>query len=272
MKLMTLNSHSLSEPNEEEKRRALVSFLERERPDCVALQEVCQSRSAPPVPLPWEGEIVGEESIPLRSDNFLLKLWEAVRDEYFFCWLPVKIGYGTRDEGLGFLCRSPISEATEILLTPERGYEDWRRRMALFVRPKGWREVMVCLHTDWWEEGFLSEWEILRSACDSVGAVWLMGDFNVSAERLLRCGDPLRAAGYWDSYSLATERDRSDTVLPVADGWWGRERGDGLRIDQIRCRPKRSICRYRRVLDGRVDPVISDHYGVMIETQEERNG
>ena len=128
---------------------------------------------------------------------------------------------------------------------------------------------MVCLHTDWWEEGFLSEWEILRTACDGSDAVWLMGDFNVSAERLLRQGDPLRAAGYWDSYSLATERDRADTVLPVADGWWGRERGDGLRIDQIRCRPKRSILRYRRILDGREDPVISDHYGVMIEVGEE---
>ena len=268
MKLMTVNTHSLSEPCGEEKRNALSAFLRRERPDCVALQEVCQSRSAPEVEPPAAGRIVGAEGIPLRKDNFLLNLWESLRSEYEFCWLPVKIGYGVRDEGIGFLCRSSIAKAWNISLTPTREYGDWRRRMALFLQMEGWGDTMICLHTDWWEEGFLSEWELLRKACDPLPSVWLMGDFNVSAERLLLEGDPLREAGYSDSYSLAEERDLADTVLPIADGWWGRERADGLRIDQIRCRPKRPILRYRRVLDGREDPIISDHYGVMIETKE----
>lgn len=269
MKLMTLNTHSLSEPDGEAKQKILSDFLRRESPDCVALQEVCQSRSAPAVAPPSAGRIVGEEGIPLRKDNFLLTLWESLRPAYHFCWLPVKIGYGVRDEGIGFLCRFPIAKAWQIPLTPTRKYEDWRRRMALSVRMDGWRDTMVCLHTDWWEEGFLSEWELLRESCDPLPSVWLMGDFNVSAERLLKEGDPLREAGYLDAYSLSAERDLADTVLPVADGWWGRERGDGLRIDQIRCRPRRPILRYRRVLDGREDRMISDHCGVMIETKEE---
>ena len=141
--------------------------------------------------------------------------------------------------------------------------------MALSVRRKDSDEEMICLHTDWWEEGFLEEWKLLKAACGR-GAVWLLGDFNVSAERLLREGDPLRAAGFWDAYALARERDVGDTVLPQADGWWGRERIDGLRIDQIRCRPQVSVKRYRRVLDGREDPIVSDHFGVMIETEEEK--
>ncbi len=268
MKLMTLNTHSLAEGNGEAQIAALANFLRRERPDGVALQEVCQSRSAPETDLPHGGTVL-ERGIPLRRDNFLLRLHGELSDLYSFCWLPVKIGYGVRDEGLGFLCGNPVVLAEEIELTPCRSYEDWRRRSALRVRMEGRSDTLICLHTDWWEEGFLSEWERICAACGEREPLWLMGDFNVSTERLLREGDPLRAAGFWDSYSLARERDLGDTVLPQADGWWGRERRDGLRIDQIRCRPRTPILRYRRVLDGREDPMVSDHFGVMIETEEE---
>ena len=266
MKLMTMNVHSLSGVEDERKMRCLADFLLREHLDALALQEVSQSREAPILSEPPQGWILPRREIPLRQDNFLLGLSERLKHQYVVSWLPVKLGYGTLDEGVAILSRIPLCEVEEILLTPNRPYEDWRRRSALSVRTVD-GERLVSLHMSWWEEGFLSEWEALSDRLGS-GAAWLMGDFNVSAERLCKEGDPLLRAGFHDSYALAGEKDAEDTVLPHADGWWGRERTDGLRIDQIRCRPSRKILRYRRVLDGRSESMISDHFGVMIETGE----
>ena len=47
MKLLTLNTHSLIEPDYEAKREIFVDFIAREQPDVFALQEVNQTASAP---------------------------------------------------------------------------------------------------------------------------------------------------------------------------------------------------------------------------------
>ena len=47
MKLLTLNTHSLIEPEYEAKRDAFVEFIRREQPDVFALQEVNQTAAAP---------------------------------------------------------------------------------------------------------------------------------------------------------------------------------------------------------------------------------
>ncbi len=273
MKYLTLNVHSLSEENEEEKQRALAEFLLRERPYAVALQEVCQTRTASAVAEPPRGVHLLGEDVPLREDNFLLGLSARLEGEYDVLYLPVKIGYGIRDEGLALLCRFPIGEARQICLTPDRAYEDWRRRCALAVSPHGSEEWVVCLHTSWWEEGFLSEWRRLSDALRHARSVWLMGDFNVSARRMEREGDPLRDEGYFDAFSLAREKDSlEDTVRTDADGWRERTAADGLRIDGIFCRPSRPIRAYRRVFDGRSEPILSDHFGVLVESEEDEYG
>ena len=48
MKIMTLNTHSLAEPEYESKLAAFAGSLVQIKPDIIALQEVNQSRSAPP--------------------------------------------------------------------------------------------------------------------------------------------------------------------------------------------------------------------------------
>lgn len=268
MKLLTLNVHALPAENEE-KQRLLSEFLLKERPDAVALQEVYQSRSAPALERIPTGIHCFASDIPLRENNFLVKLLARLKGEYTCCYLPVKIGYGTYDEGLAVLCRFPIGEVRAISLTPHRSYEDWRRRCALAVCPHGSEEWVVCLHMSWWEEGFLSEWKRLSDGIRDLPSVWLMGDFNVSAGQMEREGDPLGKDGYFDVFSLARQRDsETDTVRTDADGWRGRIPKDGLRIDQIRCRPCRPLLRYRRVFDGRNQPILSDHFGVMAESEE----
>lgn len=47
MKLLTLNTHSLIEPEYEAKREIFVEFIAKEQPDVFALQEVNQTASAP---------------------------------------------------------------------------------------------------------------------------------------------------------------------------------------------------------------------------------
>lgn len=50
MKIMTLNTHSLAEPEYESKLAAFAGSLVQIKPDIIALQEVNQSRSARPQP------------------------------------------------------------------------------------------------------------------------------------------------------------------------------------------------------------------------------
>ena len=47
MKLLTLNTHSLIEPDYEAKREIFVDFIAREQPEVFALQEVNQTAAAP---------------------------------------------------------------------------------------------------------------------------------------------------------------------------------------------------------------------------------
>ncbi|MBR2354064.1 MAG: endonuclease/exonuclease/phosphatase family protein [Clostridia bacterium] len=267
MKRMTLNIHSHGKGNVEEKQRILAEFLRAECPNAVALQEVCQTADAPEILSP-QGFYHASGIVPLRADNFLLGVHEALGKLYEIAYLPIKRGYGIYDEGVALLCRFPIGEAKEILLTPDRPYGDWRRRAALAVCPTSGKEWTVSLHTSWWEEGFLSQWEILSIALSGASSAWVMGDFNVTPKRLEREGDPISLDGYGDAFALAREKDLEDTVSPVADGWRGREAKDGLRIDQIRCRPSRPLLRYRRIFDGRCEPILSDHFGIMIEDEE----
>ena len=50
MKLMTLNTHSLVEPDYESKTRKFAQVIKQELPDVVALQEVNQSQNASALP------------------------------------------------------------------------------------------------------------------------------------------------------------------------------------------------------------------------------
>ena len=70
MKLLTLNTHSLIEPDYEAKREIFVDFIAREQPEVFALQEVNQTAAAPLLgeipagyyPCPGNG-------VPLKADN-----------------------------------------------------------------------------------------------------------------------------------------------------------------------------------------------------------
>ena len=117
MKIMTLNTHSLAEPEYESKLAAFAGSLVQIKPDIIALQEVNQSRSAPPAASGWLRE---SGYVPccakdlntvspcasravIRADNHALNLALLLARagvSYQWTWTPAKVGYGIYDEGL----------------------------------------------------------------------------------------------------------------------------------------------------------------------------
>ena len=138
MKIMTLNTHSLAEPEYESKLAAFAGSLVQIKPDIIALQEVNQSRSAPPAASGWLRE---SGYVPccakdlntvspcasravIRADNHALNLALLLARagvSYQWTWTPAKVGYGIYDEGLA----SFTSPASGIMKTgkPEKYLE-----------------------------------------------------------------------------------------------------------------------------------------------------
>ena len=95
--------------------------------------------------------------------------------------------------------------------------------------------------------------------------VWLLGDFN--------CPDTENNKGYsllskyWcDTYKIARKRDDGITVKGKIDGWKSQ---DSKRIDYILTNEDVKIKSSYVIFNGINEGIISDHFGVMIETEED---
>ena len=87
-------------------------------------------------------------------------------------------------------------------------------------------------------------------------------------------GYDLVAASRWqDAYILAEEKDEGFTVQGVIDGW--RELlkedtiPDGMRIDHIWVSEAVPVEWCSVVFNGKHEPVVSDHFGILMETKGE---
>ena len=76
MKIMTLNTHSLAEPEYESKLAAFAGSLVQIKPDIIALQEVNQSRSAPPAASGWLRECARSTFLAKILNIFGKIFWE----------------------------------------------------------------------------------------------------------------------------------------------------------------------------------------------------
>ena len=158
MKIITLNTHSLAEPEYESKLAAFAGSLVQIKPDIIALQEVNQSRSAPPAASGWLRE---SGYVPccakdlntvspcasravIRADNHALNLALLLARagvSYQWTWTPAKVGYGIYDEGTrgsmewralywSWLSSTPASESglCRELRLPAQGQLFWEHR------------------------------------------------------------------------------------------------------------------------------------------------
>ena len=289
MKIMTLNTHSLAEPEYESKLAAFAGSLVQLKPDIIALQEVNQSRSAPPAA---SGRLRESGYVPccardlstaspcasravIRADNHALNLALLLARagvSYQWTWTPAKIGYGIYDEGLAVLSRSPILGTSQFCITGIRDYENWKTRKILGIntRTEYGNEYFYSVHMGWWddsEEPFEGQWNRISSGLSPLAEerLWLMGDFNSPAHITGQGRDLILASGWFDAYDLAASRDSGVTVANAIDGW--REQGEipGMRIDYIWTSRRVPVISSRTIYDGTSFPVVSDHFGIITE-------
>lgn len=282
MKILTLNTHSLQEKNYDLKLEWFIAGILRETPDIIAMQEVNQTADGPLIDSAMlEGQVPVPGARPVRGDNHAANVAFRLRQAGLDCswvWLPIKLGYGKYDEGVAILSIGrKIQSIDAFPITKNNDYNDWRTRAVLGVQVEGMSDWFYTLHTGWWDEsknGFLEQWNIL-SAClvakRLCGQVWLMGDFNAPDMIRNQSYDFIRAQNWQDTYHLAYQHDSGITVPGIIDGWREKLAGqkiDGMRLDYIWSSRWPDVLTSRVVFNGVCEPVVSDHFGILIETKE----
>ncbi len=281
MKFMTLNTHSLVENNYTQKREQFIKMLEKEQPDIIALQEVNQSASAGIIP---DVMLAGytrcmEFGLPVREDNHAKAVVEKLRENgsyYYWTWISAKLGYGKYDEGMALLSRKPIARVRQYLISQVDDYANWKTRKILGIQTKDSDDWYFTVHMGWWndeEEPLRKQWKTMQRVLSDVefakSTIWLMGDFN-SLDNIKGEGYELICSSGWkDTYVLAEEKDDGITVEEEIDGWRESDGRSNLknekRLDYIFCNQEKQVHSSKVVCNGTVYPVVSDHYGVMIE-------
>lgn len=270
MKLLTLNTHSLEEHDYEKKLNDFVDAVLTEKPDIIALQEVNQSRTENILNFDeLEGMTVVCRDIPIRYDNHALNVVRLLNInglQYHWAWLPVKVGYGKYDEGIAVLSKFSIEDTDVLLISKEDDYDNWRTRKILGIKVRG--EWFYSVHMGWWDDKddpFIKQWDRIVRYMESKNNVWLMGDFNSKADVRDEGYDCVTADGWYDTYNLAEDKDLGITVESKIDGWTNKEE---MRIDYIFTNAPVRIKQSKTVFNEKNYPVVSDHYGVMIEVYE----
>lgn len=274
LKLLTLNTHSLAEENMGDKQKKFAEAVAKLQPDVIALQEVNQSIDAKPVTAPPAHLVMTQDQVPLKEDNHALAVYNLLKEmgmDYYFAWLPVKIGYDRFDEGLAIFTRKPIIQTDALLLSAEDNYEDWRTRRALQLFTEDGR--FVCVHMGWWhdeKEPFKWQWKKLQEYLGHDDRIYLMGDFNADANKRHEGYDLIIQDGWHDLFEESDfNKQGGFTVTKAIDGWKEDENTpDAMRIDFIFCNLPTKAKHFRTCFNGEDEEVISDHYGLFAETEE----
>jgi len=273
MKLLTLNTHSLVEPDYENKLQLFVEALAKYQPDIVALQEVNQSRISPEMP----GYVLGRymevegNKVRIKRDNHAFQVVKRLEEKgifYNWTWLPVHVGYGKFDEGLAILSQEPMKQIKGFFISEKKDYNHFKTRKALAVQTQGLQ--VCCVHMGWWgdeEESYVKQWENLEKSLDMKEQTILLGDCNVRSDIIGEGYDWIRKRGWQDTILLAEKRDDGITVPGAIDGWKEeRKIKEGMRIDYIWCKEPMEIKSSKVIFNGRREEIVSDHFGILVET------
>lgn len=261
MKLLTLNTHSLIEPDYEKKVELFSYGVQELAPDVIALQEVNQTKFS----------CVKEEGgiYPVRADNHILRVMEILKKrglDYNYIWRGMKEGYGKYQEGLAVLAKDEISDFEFVPIMPKR--DDWKMRYILGA--KAGDVWYYSAHTGRWDDtevpfgGQIAE--IIRITNGKRAVI--MGDFNCPD----RCEGyrVLEKTGWQDLWGTARVRCGSATACTDIDGWDGG--GKVMRIDYIFSNFPLEVRECRVVYHKDDYGEVSDHRGVYAECATVKKG
>ncbi|MBQ3192577.1 MAG: endonuclease/exonuclease/phosphatase family protein [Oscillospiraceae bacterium] len=282
MKILTLNTHSLREENYRQKLEWFLEGVLKEKPDIIALQEVNQTATEALIdPGMLEGQYPVPGCMEIRRDNHAANIASRLRQaglECYWAWLPIKRGYEKYDEGVAILSIGrKIRCLDQFPISRVNDYGNWRTRAVLGVQVEGLEDWFYCLHMGWWDdasERFLDQWRVLNSCimgkrmCTNV---WLLGDFNAPDAIPGQSYEHMVACGWIDTYRIARRKDSGITVPGIIDGWreaFAGKKEEGMRTDYIWCSHKKEVLSSRVMFNGTQEPVVSDHFGVLVEIKE----
>lgn len=272
MKLLTLNTHSWLEDQQEEKMHRIAKKIHDEGFDVIALQEVNQTVEAPIVPLPFNFCSGDDDNMVIKEDNFALALVtyleQTYHDTYYWSWAYNHIGYDKYDEGVAILTKYRPETIKVYNISKADDPKDYHTRYALEMTTKELPYTFVSLHASWWRspEGditFPYEAKQLQKLADLHNhPVFLMGDFNNPSQKRQE-GYDLMMKTWYDTYELATQKIGKYTMGGAIAGWEGQD--EQLRIDFIMINKKLAIQKAQVCFNGQDEPPVSDHFGYMIE-------
>lgn len=271
MKLLTLNTHSIIEPNYLHACNIFADAVCEQKPDIIALQEVNQTAKEKTLSPPPNFCVCG--SVPVKADNHALIIYELLKKRglpYNCLWAGVKKGYEKFDEGLAILSLAPIDDGKLCYISKSHDFENWRTRGALISKIG---KFTVCsLHMGWWDdkkEPFFSQWQNLKNLLSPHENVLLMGDFNSPAHRENEGFDLVLNSGFFDTFMLSKSKDEGYTVRGKIAGWEEKPAGLLQRIDYIFTNKPLFVKSSRVIFNGNNYSTVSDHFGVLAEIEEE---
>lgn len=283
MKILTLNTHSLVEPDYENKLKLFVEMIVKERPDVFALQEVNQLMAADEVHPGDKYVEVYRFKGKIRKDNHAYRVNEMLKEaglSYYWTWIGAKKGYDVYDEGMAMFSLTPILETRQFYISRSQCYSNWKTRKVLGIKTGEKPEWYFNIHMGWWddeEDPFAAQWdnfqEELKIQVLWNQKIWLLGDFNSPSNNEDEGYEYVKEHGWLDTWDLAVKKDSGVTVEKEIDGWRDRKASGspavvGMRLDYIWCNYPAKVQTTQVVFNGKDYPVVSDHYGIMIEVEK----
>lgn len=277
MKLLTLNTHSYGEENQDQKLAYIAQSIADWDVDVVALQEVNQNivgKQVKPENLP--NFIRTDGQVNIKKNNFALRLVNTLAElgkTYYWAWTMTHIAGDIKQEGVAILSKYPIENATSFNMSESHNILNYKTRRIITAKitdDKGYTFMAVSGHFSWWHgennTEFHYEWQqaekyLLRTNLP----IYFMGDFN----------NPANSEGYdymvgtdlpiQDAYPIAEETVGESTVLKEIAGWKGLK--EQIRIDYIFVPDDVAVKRSEVVYDGERQQTVSDHSGVFVDTK-----
>lgn len=258
--LLSLNLHTWQEPDQLAKFDRIADFIAANGVEIVCLQECAQNR---------DSALLADGM--LREDNAARLIQERLRArgmEYAMAWDWAHYGWDRWEEGIAVLSRLPMIDSESRWVSESRSRADAlgsRKVLRARIEVPGFGPVdAYSAHLSWASAGLPTQVTALLDWIDDTetgaAAVIVAGDFNDEPGGVGY--EAMRAAGFGDAFEAAPpDSPPTATGRAFVTTTWN------TRIDHIWTRPgtgRLAPVSTRIVFAGDGEPVVSDHYGILV--------